>query len=323
MSSTVASLYKGLHDIPSSKFFHDPPANKHRLTNTLLALTHKMDITFYKKHTTTRGFSYNYFFTSAQSGKPTLIFMHGFPSSSWDWFPQATFFQPRGYGLIVPDMLGYAGTDKPTDPEAYIGSGLARDIIDIMDREGIQKAIAIGHDWCVEASYSAPTEVASDTRSHRIRSHTHPIWSTSPCIRAARGCLTASRLANYYSDRFIAFAFFAVGYLSPNPIVDPAIQAEAIRELVGRDVFAYQKFFAEEGADKKIENNVCMTSILSVPAAQDIDVDIVLQFDSFFSLIFPNPPELWIDHLCASGATKAWIEADKQSPAPDYMKPEV
>ena len=132
-----------------------------------------MDIAFYKQHTTTRGFSYNYFFSPAQSGKPTLIFMHGFPSSSWDWFAQATFFQPRGYGLIIPDMLGYAGTDKPTDPKAYVGSGLAQDIIDIMDHEGVQKAIAIGHDWCVEASYSAPTRLALDTRPHRLRSHTH------------------------------------------------------------------------------------------------------------------------------------------------------
>ena len=107
-----------------------------------------MDAASYKKHTTTRGFSYNYFFAAAQPGKSTLIFLHGFPSSSWDWTQEAIFFKARGYGLIVPDMLGYAGSDKPTDPKVYVGSGLAKDIVDIMDHEGVEKAVAIGHDWC-------------------------------------------------------------------------------------------------------------------------------------------------------------------------------
>ncbi|ETW76562.1 Esterase/Lipase [Heterobasidion irregulare TC 32-1] len=220
-----------------------------------------MDAALYKKHTTTRGFSYNYFFAAAQPGKSTLIFLHGFPSSSWDWTQEAIFFKARGYGLIVPDMLGYAGTDKPTDPKVYVGSGLAKDIVDIMDHEGVEKAVAIGHDW---------------------------------------GCIPASRLANYYNDRFLAFAFFAVGYIPPNPVFDPAAQAAKTRELAGRDLFAYWEFFSEEGADKTIEKN----------------------FDSFFSLFFPNPPELWKDHVTVIGGAKAWVEGNKQSPAPAYIKPE-
>ena len=107
-----------------------------------------MDAASYKKHITTRGFTYSYYFSAAQPEKPTLVFLHGFPSSSWDWTSQATFFKARGYGLIIPDMLGYAGTDKPTDPKAYVGSGVAKDIVDIMDNESVQKAIAVGHDWC-------------------------------------------------------------------------------------------------------------------------------------------------------------------------------
>lgn len=55
--------------------------------------------------------------------------------------------QPLGYGLIVPDLLGYGGTDKPTDLESYVGSGHAQDIIDILDKEGIDKVIGVGHDW--------------------------------------------------------------------------------------------------------------------------------------------------------------------------------
>jgi len=59
-----------------------------------------------------------------------------------------TFFRGKGYGLIVPDMLGYGGTSKPTNP-AFYSNGLARDLVDILDAEGIKQAIFIGHDWYV------------------------------------------------------------------------------------------------------------------------------------------------------------------------------
>jgi pimeloyl-ACP methyl ester carboxylesterase len=57
------------------------------------------------------------------------------------------FFEQLGYGLVVPELLGYGGTDKPTDPKFYIGSGHAQDIVDIFDAEGVNQVIAIGHDW--------------------------------------------------------------------------------------------------------------------------------------------------------------------------------
>ncbi|THH10261.1 hypothetical protein EW146_g8423 [Bondarzewia mesenterica] len=87
------------------------------------------------------------------------IHLHGFPSSSWDWSSQVMFFKPRRYGLIILDMLGYAGTDKPMDLKVYVGSGLARDIVDIMDNEGVQKGIIVGHDWYVAVGYVPPNPV--------------------------------------------------------------------------------------------------------------------------------------------------------------------
>lgn len=65
-----------------------------------------------------------------------------------DWRHQILFFEKQGYGLIVPDMLGYGGTDKPTTPEYYKASLICGDIIEIMNHENVNKAIAIGHDWC-------------------------------------------------------------------------------------------------------------------------------------------------------------------------------
>ena len=105
----------------------------------------------YKDITTSRGFKYHYYRHSVQGGssKPVVLLLHGFPNSSHDWRKVVPAFERRGYDLIVPDMLGYGGTDKPTDTEAYKMSGLCRDVVDILDAEGAEKVVVIGHDWCV------------------------------------------------------------------------------------------------------------------------------------------------------------------------------
>jgi len=76
----------------------------------------------------------------------TLIF-HGFPSTSHYWRHQVVFFQEKGYGLIVPDLLGYGGTAKPANVEADLSRLIVKDIVDILDAERIQKVIEFGNDW--------------------------------------------------------------------------------------------------------------------------------------------------------------------------------
>ena len=108
-----------------------------------------MDPSAYKTLKTSRGFTYNYYHSPPQDGKITILFSHGFPSTSFDWHHQVTFFKSLGYGLVVPDLLGYGGTDKPTTPESYRLKLIAKDVVEILDKEGVETAIAVGHDWSV------------------------------------------------------------------------------------------------------------------------------------------------------------------------------
>lgn len=106
------------------------------------------------KHTvTSRGIKYHYYFAAPSAGKPTILFVHGFPSLAVDWWPQIAHFKEKGYGLVVPDQLGYGGTDKPTEKAAYVQSLVAKDLVDIIDHEKITDALAVGHDWCVAQTY--------------------------------------------------------------------------------------------------------------------------------------------------------------------------
>ncbi|THV00057.1 alpha/beta-hydrolase [Dendrothele bispora CBS 962.96] len=172
----------------------------------------------FKDLNVTRGFVYHYYASPADAGKPTLVFLHGFPSTSYDWRHQVSFFQDKGYGLIVPDMLGYGGTAKPLDPEAYAPSLISRDIVDILDAEGLQQSVLIGHDW---------------------------------------GAKIASRLANYFPQYFNSYAFLAVGYTTPNSFALPfSEQNNASRAVLGYENFGYWDFFSSDGADQIILDNL-------------------------------------------------------------------
>lgn len=107
-----------------------------------------MDLSLYKTTTVSRGFTYRYYHSPAASGQPTLLLSHGFPSTSYDWHRVVSQLKPHNYGLVVPDQLGYGGTSKPLDVESYKPSLITKDLVEILDVEGIDKVIAIGHDWC-------------------------------------------------------------------------------------------------------------------------------------------------------------------------------
>jgi soluble epoxide hydrolase / lipid-phosphate phosphatase len=95
-----------------------------------------------------RGYTYSYFFSAAAaSGKPTLLFLHGIPSTHQDWRHQIQFFIEKGFGVIAPDMLGYGGTDKPTNPEQFAASKTAKDVLEIVEKENAENVIVIAHDW--------------------------------------------------------------------------------------------------------------------------------------------------------------------------------
>ncbi|KAJ7177599.1 alpha/beta-hydrolase, partial [Mycena filopes] len=172
----------------------------------------------YKQLKTQRGFTYAYYFSAPAPGKPVLLFAHGFPVHSIFWHEQVAFFEPLGYGLLVPDLLGYGGTDKPADTKLYGGSGLANDMADILDAERIERVIAIAHDW---------------------------------------GSRAVGRLLNYHPHRVSACAFLAVGYFPPvQPGTDIITRSLDAAEIFGYDAFAYMRFFAEPDAPALLEEHI-------------------------------------------------------------------
>ncbi|KAK2793278.1 hypothetical protein FQN50_010018 [Emmonsiellopsis sp. PD_5] len=108
-----------------------------------------MDALTYKSFTTTRSQTYTYYDSGPSSSKtgPALLLLHGFPDSADLYSPILPRLLPLPHRLIIPNLLGYAGTSKPTDPAAYTSKFMAADIAELLANESINQVIPIGHDW--------------------------------------------------------------------------------------------------------------------------------------------------------------------------------
>ncbi|KAF8580579.1 alpha/beta-hydrolase [Ramaria rubella] len=79
---------------------------------------------------------------------PTLLCVHGFPDLWYGWrYVIAPWVQKYGWRVVVPDMLGYGGTNKPSSPEHYSTKSLCADLAALLDLISVPKAVVLGHDW--------------------------------------------------------------------------------------------------------------------------------------------------------------------------------
>lgn len=66
---------------------------------------------------TLNGVKYNYIQAEPASGQAvgTIFLIHGWPELAVSWRNQIPFLTSKGLRVIVPDMIGYGGTDAPED----------------------------------------------------------------------------------------------------------------------------------------------------------------------------------------------------------------
>lgn len=93
-------------------------------------------------------------------------------------------------------MLGYGGTDKPSDVSQYSVWNMAPHVAKILEHEGIDKVIGVGHDWCAVFSVDG---TAFETNND------------------SRGSLALAMVANLYPERLSALVFMSVAYSKPGP----------------------------------------------------------------------------------------------------------
>src|SRR3990170_5845682 len=85
-----------------------------------------------------------YYAAGTRGGGAPVLFLHGFPTSSYLW-NDVVRFMPEGYRLIVLDQLGFGRSDRP-DGAAVSVSGHAERAIAVLDLLQVPKACVVGHD---------------------------------------------------------------------------------------------------------------------------------------------------------------------------------
>ncbi|KAF8859296.1 alpha/beta-hydrolase [Acephala macrosclerotiorum] len=163
------------------------------------------------------GVTYAHTYIPAKAGNATILFLHGFPSSSYDWRHQITHFSSLGYGVIAPDLLGYGETDKPTSVSDYRGIKMAAEINELLEHANLSKVHGVAHDW---------------------------------------GSFLLSRLANYYPQRLLSCSFLVVAYRAPGQNMNVDAVNALTKEKLGWKMCGYWKFFEKEDAGQILKDHI-------------------------------------------------------------------
>jgi pimeloyl-ACP methyl ester carboxylesterase len=165
------------------------------------------------------GINYEYVYVKgndSNNSKPTIVFLHGFPSSFHSWRHQLKYFSRQGYDCLAPNMMGYGKTYSPLDKDQYKFKSMVEHLIALLNHLHVNNVIVIGHDW---------------------------------------GTQVANRFVLYHPERTLGVVLISVGY-SPPAIFDLDSVLEASKNAIGYETFGYWKFFEADDAATIIENNL-------------------------------------------------------------------
>ncbi|KZL63509.1 epoxide hydrolase [Colletotrichum tofieldiae] len=163
--------------------------------------------------------TYKYYYARPRDeALPTLLFLHGFPSTAADFRPQLEHFASLGHGVLAPDLLGYGGTSKPSDPREYTWRAMSGHVVSLLDAEGLGAVVGVGHDL---------------------------------------GSWFLSRLCHLHPSRVAGLAFLDVGYSVPGAAFDVEAVNRATAAATGAERFRYWDFFTDAAGvalmDREVE----------------------------------------------------------------------
>jgi len=91
-------------------------------------------------------------------GTPTYVLLHGFPGGAADWRGVAERLAAGGARVLVPDLLGFGASPRPTTFEGLWAPAQADALAVELDTLGVAGATVVGHD------YGGPVAIALTDR---------------------------------------------------------------------------------------------------------------------------------------------------------------
>lgn len=93
-----------------------------------------------QRHTT-------FYLAAGPEDGPLIIFVHGWPELSISWRHQLPVLAALGFRALAPDMRGYGRSSVYDRHEDYAQEHIVRDMLELLDSLGKEKAVWVGHDW--------------------------------------------------------------------------------------------------------------------------------------------------------------------------------
>ncbi len=99
------------------------------------------------EHTTKTERHTTFYLAAGPEDGPLIICVHGWPELSMSWRHQLPALAALGFRAIAPDMRGYGRSSVYNRHGDYAQEHIVRDMLDLLDSLGREKAVWVGHDW--------------------------------------------------------------------------------------------------------------------------------------------------------------------------------
>lgn len=116
-------------------------------------------------------------FTARAAGPPDgrlVLFLHGFPQSSFQWRYQMAAVAAAGYRAVAFDQRGYSARARPDGVEHYRLEHLVADALGVADEMGGHQVDLVGHDWGGAVAWITAANHPQRVRSLTAVSMPHP-----------------------------------------------------------------------------------------------------------------------------------------------------
>ncbi len=84
---------------------------------------------------------------SPQTNKSTIVFLHGLSSNHTTWDETLALYKSAGFNILTIDLRGHGVSDKTRKRNLYKIGVLKNDVVEIIKKEGLEKAIIVGYSY--------------------------------------------------------------------------------------------------------------------------------------------------------------------------------
>ena len=138
---------------------------------------------------------------AGREDSPPVILLHGFPESHRTWRAIEPLLSHR-FRLIMPDQRGFAGSDRPTDVEAYRSDKLVGDISELADALELERFALVGHDWGGAIAWTAALTLPERLTHLAIINAPHPVIFQKSLIESAEQRAASQYIAAFRTPGF-------------------------------------------------------------------------------------------------------------------------